>query len=78
MKIIVTVIVGLALVLAGIVGFIVVDSGKSGGALSGLEGLEGSAALGPKIATISHGERVDFSEYTAPGILTVFDFSADW
>ncbi|HMQ23951.1 MAG TPA: hypothetical protein PKE00_15785 [Planctomycetota bacterium] len=75
MKIIISVFVVLALAMAGFVGFIVFDASPSeqSDATSAVVG-----DVGAKVATISRGERVEFSDHVTPGVLTVFDFTADW
>lgn len=73
MKTIIAVLVVLAVALAGFVGFVVVDSGQSSHDPSAYEG-----AKGAPVATISRGERVDFEDHLTPGIVTIFDFTADW
>lgn len=38
----------------------------------------GSGAAGPKIETISEGERVEVEKHLVDGQWTVFEFGADW
>lgn len=92
MKVLIPLLVVLAALLAGFIGFVVHDANeRTRGPRPASEGLSGWASLpgapgssdalaaaGPLVATISHGERVDFSAHVVPGTLTVFDFTADW
>ncbi|MCA8969679.1 MAG: hypothetical protein KDC95_07845 [Planctomycetes bacterium] len=73
MKVIIGIFVVLALAIAGFAGFIAFDSSTESGA--GGAGLRASDAL---VATISHGERVEFRDHVNNEGLTLFDFTADW
>jgi hypothetical protein len=70
-KIIVGVLVGLALALAGVIGFIVVSHesppARSGPRLSGKSG---------EVTTIATGKEVDLRQWLQPGRQTLVEFSA--
>ncbi len=77
MKVVIAVLVLLSLAVTGVIGYVVVDSRATPSA-SGPAAGGASSALGALVETISRGERVALADYVAPGIRTVFLFTADW
>ena len=72
-KIIVGVLVGLTLALAGVIGFVVASHepppARSGPRLSGKSG---------EVTTIATGQEVDLGQYLQAGRQTLVEFSAPW